>query len=177
MGPAAVQHITLDSIAASLSTKSIRRQDPNTYSDTEVRALSSLPLHPKMDQITGTLIYSFVTTNFVQINSCNESAGGDKLDLLILNSFLLHNCRIKYNPEMQQYMHKICTKQSTQSAWHKNLDKLHHLFSVPAKLRNIKFQSSNHSNLCAKLQFTPIHTWYLSRTPRTTFKGHIFLSV
>ena len=33
----------LDSIAVSLSTNSIRRQDPNIYSDTETRALSSLP--------------------------------------------------------------------------------------------------------------------------------------
>ena len=32
---------------------------------------------------------SFGTTNFVQIYSCNESAGGDKLDMLILNSFSL----------------------------------------------------------------------------------------
>ena len=31
----------IDSITVSLSTKSIRRQDPNTYSDTEVRALST----------------------------------------------------------------------------------------------------------------------------------------
>ena len=34
---------TLDSIAVSLSTNSIRRQDPNIYSDTETRALSRGP--------------------------------------------------------------------------------------------------------------------------------------
>ena len=32
--------VGVDSIAVSLSTNSIRRQDPNTYSDTEMRALS-----------------------------------------------------------------------------------------------------------------------------------------
>ena len=32
----------LDSIAVSLSTNSIRRQDPNNYSDTEMRALSGV---------------------------------------------------------------------------------------------------------------------------------------
>ena len=32
----------LDSIAVSLSTNSVRRQDPNIYSDTETRALSTL---------------------------------------------------------------------------------------------------------------------------------------
>ena len=42
MHPASwIQHPVLDSIAVSLSTNSIRRQDRNIYSDTEVRALSS----------------------------------------------------------------------------------------------------------------------------------------
>ena len=37
----ALMKLQLDSIAVSLSTNSIRRQDPNNYSDTETRALSS----------------------------------------------------------------------------------------------------------------------------------------
>ena len=37
----------LDSIAVSLSTNSIRRQDPNIYSDTETRALSRPYSHHK----------------------------------------------------------------------------------------------------------------------------------
>ena len=37
----ALMKLQLDSIAVSLSTNSIRRQDPNNYSDTEMRALSN----------------------------------------------------------------------------------------------------------------------------------------
>ena len=36
-----LERYKVDSIAVSLSTNSIRRQDPNIYSDTETRALSS----------------------------------------------------------------------------------------------------------------------------------------
>ena len=35
-----VRWVGVDSIAVSLSTNSVRRQDPNVYSDTETRALS-----------------------------------------------------------------------------------------------------------------------------------------
>ena len=46
---------SVDSIAVSLSTNSIRRQDPNIYSDTETRALST--------QVWPVWIYHFAITH------------------------------------------------------------------------------------------------------------------